>query len=266
MNAPIDPLQTAAVPPPSQPVTGDASTPVASFVHTVLLMLLMLAMGGYSAWFFKNHAAEATRMGAASHYVSTIVVQWLLFAYVWLGLRLRRVPLREILGPGWKSFDDALMDVVWAGGFFIVSTVIRTVIILGIAHARHIDILNGGMQRSMKAVEALVPHTRNEMLLAVVLACTAGFVEEVLYRGYLQRQFRALTGSAAVAIVLQGAMFTAGHLYQQEWTNIVNISLLGLMLGMLAHWRRNLRPGIIYHAGQDSIALLVLGFLSKTAK
>jgi CAAX protease family protein len=72
-----------------------------------------------------------------------------------------------------------------------------------------------------------------------------------LYRGYLQKQFLALTGSVAVAIVLQGVVFGVSHGYQ-GWKNVTVISILGLLYGILAAWRGNLRANIISHAWSDT--------------
>ena len=85
-----------------------------------------------------------------------------------------------------------------------------------------------------------------------MLTATAGFCEEVIHRGYLQCQFAALTRSAIGGIVLQGIEFGVGHGYQ-GWRFIVMIAILGTMLGLLAHWRRSLRPGMIAHFVQDSV-------------
>lgn len=53
-----------------------------------------------------------------------------------------------------------------------------------------------------------------EGLLAIAVASSAGFCEEIVFRGYLQRQLYALSGSVAVAVVLQAAIFRIPHMYQ----------------------------------------------------
>ncbi len=47
----------------------------------------------------------------------------------------------------------------------------------------------------------------------VILAVAAGICEEFMFRGYLQKQFLAITGSDAAAVVLQ-AFFGVAHSYQ----------------------------------------------------
>jgi membrane protease YdiL (CAAX protease family) len=70
------------------------------------------------------------------------------------------------------------------------------------------------------------------------------------FRGYLQRQFYALSGNIVVAVLAQGLVFGLFHSYQ-GWTNVVVISVLGALYGALAAWRGNLRANMISHAWTD---------------
>jgi membrane protease YdiL (CAAX protease family) len=69
-------------------------------------------------------------------------------------------------------------------------------------------------------------------------------------RGYLQRQFAAITRSGAAGLVLQAIAFGVSHAYQ-GWKQVVIISVLGLLYGLLARWRRTLLPGMVTHAWSD---------------
>jgi uncharacterized protein len=83
-----------------------------------------------------------------------------------------------------------------------------------------------------------------------MVSSTAGFCEEVLYRGYLQRQFAAWTGSAPAAIAIQAIIFGASH-GDQRTRLVVIITVLGALYGILAQCRRTLVPGIAAHAWSD---------------
>jgi uncharacterized protein len=87
-------------------------------------------------------------------------------------------------------------------------------------------------------------------------------VEEIIFRGYLQRQFSALTGNAYIAIVIQAAVFGASHGYEGTRRMIV-IFVFGAMFGFLALWRRSLRPGMMAHALHDSAAGAGLYFIAR---
>jgi membrane protease YdiL (CAAX protease family) len=83
----------------------------------------------------------------------------------------------------------------------------------------------------------------------------------VIFRGYLQRQFSALSHSLVCGIVLQGVVFGLGHGYQ-GWKLMALIAMYGICFGVLAHWRSSLRPGIIGHSLQDIAGGLLARFLA----
>jgi len=101
-----------------------------------------------------------------------------------------------------------------------------------------------------KSMSTLLPQSLLEILLWIVVSITAGFCEEMIFRGYLQRQLHALGGSIAGAVLGQGLVFGLFHSYQ-GWKNVIVISVLGIMYGVLAAWRRNLRANIAAHAWSD---------------
>ena len=133
----------------------------------------------------------------------------------------------------------------WLGSFFVLAFV-------------------GLLLRSLPngpGVKFLLPHGAREQLMWVALAVTAGICEEAVFRGYLQRQFLAWTQNVPVAILLTALLFGSVHAYQGLKGAII-IGVLGLMLGILAHWRGTVRTGMIAHAWQDTVAGL-LGGLAK---
>jgi membrane protease YdiL (CAAX protease family) len=91
------------------------------------------------------------------------------------------------------------------------------------------------------------------IIIWVSLSSSAGICEEIVFRGYLQRQLALITGNVSVAIVLQATLFGIGHAYEGV-SSVLAIGLHGLFLGMLAKWRGNIRAGIIEHAGWNILA------------
>lgn len=102
----------------------------------------------------------------------------------------------------------------------------------------------------------LLPETGLERVVWLAVAASAGFCEEVVYRGYLQLQLTTFTGSALAGIVLQAALFGVAHA-DQGLQAVPRAALCGLMLGALARARKSQWPGILCHAGVD----LASGFL-----
>jgi membrane protease YdiL (CAAX protease family) len=94
------------------------------------------------------------------------------------------------------------------------------------------------------AIASMLPHRGIELTFWIALSVTAGICEETIFRGYLQRQFMALTKSAPAGILLSAAIFGAAHAYQGFRMTIL-IALYGAMFGILAYWRGSVRPGMI---------------------
>src|SRR5437667_41888 len=108
-------------------------------------------------------------------------------------------------------------------------------------------------------------HSRLEFALFVALALTAGFCEEIIFRGYLQKQFAAASGITSIGIIAQGVLFGAAHGYQGTKL-MFTIGVYGALFGILAAWRKSLRPGMMAHFLQDFISGLLLRFLTQAPR
>lgn len=99
--------------------------------------------------------------------------------------------------------------------------------------------------------------------LAVPVALTAGFYEEVVFRGLIQSRLlrvfdhaRLQTRAATVLAVLTTALlFCAGHGYQ-GWLGVLQTLTVGLVFGAVTAWKKSLWPAIVAHAGIDIIGLV----------
>jgi uncharacterized protein len=109
-----------------------------------------------------------------------------------------------------------------------------------------------------RAVANIPPTTVVELLVFLALAASAGFAEELIFRGYLIQQFSAWTGSRAIAVILQGIVFGLAHGFYG--LAMLAVMLQGWLLGLLACWRKSLRPAILAHGLQDSIGGIVAFF------
>jgi uncharacterized protein len=226
--------------------------PVGSVWHTLILVLFLLALAVLQ--YQPKLQEQATQFPHLLRvYIGTIVYEWLLVGYVWFfGLRRRGVKISELVGGKWRRDVDFFIDIGIALGFWAV-----VMVVLGLlSYLLHFS--------GEEAAQFLLPRTPVETAVFVVLASCAGFCEELVFRGYLQRQFFAWTGSLVAGIVLQALVFGSAHLYQGPKAVIV-ISVYGAMFGMLAAWRKSLRPGMIQHAAQDTISGLAGRFALKAA-
>jgi len=226
---------------------------IASWPH--LAGFLMIGAGVVSFGILAQHnSGGGTPAGAgqlARHtlalpiYLSAIAMDWALLYYCWVGVHRSGGSLKQLSGEiswSWKSLAADLGIVVpfwlvWEGSAWAVHR------ILTLGHG-----LLGSS--AAKTVDSLLPHTLTEVLLWVATSATAGICEELAFRGYVQRQFHALSGSPAIAILAQGLIFGLFHAYQ-GWKNVVVICTLGFLYGALAEWRENLRANIVAHAWSD---------------
>lgn len=91
------------------------------------------------------------------------------------------------------------------------------------------------------------------------MTITAGFCEEFIYRGYLQRQFQALSQSATLGIVLQAVLFAIPHV-NLPWKFAVSATVMALFFGALVAWKKTLVPAMLAH----TLVNLTGGLLSST--
>ena len=106
------------------------------------------------------------------------------------------------------------------------------------------------------SIQQLLPRGGLEALLWVTLSVSAGICEEFVFRGYLLRQFEALSGSRPIAVVAQAVLFGISHGYQGV-AACAHIAAYGILFGWFAVWRGSLRPGMIAHAWTDIAAGLL---------
>jgi membrane protease YdiL (CAAX protease family) len=239
---PISELRTA----PARPV------PIASNLHLIGAVLILF--GTAAAGFLAQHHAAATPATAptgqlAEHskaipiYLVALLMDWALFYYCYAGVRRRGGTLATLSGGRWRSVKDVLVDLAIALPFWAVWE--------GVAYGVHYVLDAVNPTGTAAVVDSLLPQSPLEISLWIFLCLTAGFCEEIVFRGYLQKQFHALSGSIAIAVLLQGIVFGVAHGYQ-GWKNVVVITALGLLYGGLAAWRRNLGVNMISHAWSDA--------------
>lgn len=234
----------APEPPPTivVPPLLDQKQKVAGYWHTLFILALMLALSFTGA----RRAEAARHTPRPLLYATTIAVQWTLVGLVWLGIRRRGHTVRELTGKAWRSIDDALLDVAIAAGFWIGAVAVLALTARLLRFAPKLDEMR-------KSLDFLAPSNGLELALWVVLSLTAGVCEEIVFRGYLQRQFAALTRSVFAGVLASAIVFGASHAYEGG-IRMILVGLLGAMLGALAVVRKNLRPSMIAHAWQDVFA------------
>jgi membrane protease YdiL (CAAX protease family) len=208
--------------------------------HTAVLIALILGVAALGTW-LSGGPHDVTPLPASGSritalYLPMITVQWGLAVYV---CRIGRgeSALGSLVGRTWHTIRGAAVDVAVA--------IACVGLVLALEHA-----LGPPSAGRAAAVSALLPHTLAERGVWSAVALSAGVCEELVYRGYLQTQLRAFTGSAAAGVLVQGALFGIAH-GEQGAGAAARAAVYGVVLGLLALSRKSLVPGMLTHVAID---------------
>jgi len=183
------------------------------------------------------------RLGFSSRvpsYFLAMAAEWLLVGFVAWGVHLGGSSLTNLIGEKWAKPSQFFRDLGLSAAFLIVADAVLTLLTHFLRAAPNENIRN------------LLPHSLAEKCVWILVALTAGICEELMTRGYLQKQLCGLLKSGPAGVLAQGSIFGAAHAYQ-GWKYMVVIAALGVMLGWLAQWRRSLLPGMMFHFIQDTL-------------
>jgi len=217
---------------------------IASMRHFLGLLFIGACVVVFGLYAQHSSAGAAPSGQLAGHavairiYLFAISLDWALFYYCWAGVHWHGGSLWSLAGARWKSWRSVAIDLAIALPFWGIWE--------GAAYGVH-DLLGSS---SAKTVDSLLPHSFLEVIVWSATCATAGICEEIIFRGYLQRQLHGFTGSLFTAVVAQGVIFGLFHAYQ-GWKNVTVICVLGVLYGVLAAWRGNLRANIVSHAWSD---------------
>src|SRR5262249_10550259 len=148
-----------------------------------------------------------------------MIFEWITVGFIWLAVRRGGFSMVDLIGGSWPRPFAILRDASIAIIFLIVASIILNILGRLLAVAPN------------QAIRNLIPRTNLEIAFFLMTAFTAGFCEEIIFRGYLQRQFAVVAGGAAGGIVLQSIAFGVAHLYQ-GLKFVVLIAVFGSMFGL----------------------------------
>jgi len=178
----------------------------------------------------------------ARFYVSGMVSQWLMI-----------VPLLIIgWGLGWTPQTFGLQ--VPANGY-LAGIAAAILVLLFYAQVFYIRRVAGSaegrsqLRQSMSGPLQMLPRTPKERALWILLSLTAGFCEELLYRGFLPAYLVHIFPGVPLilAIIIAAVLFGFGHIYQKV-TGVIGTGLIGLVFGFLYYFTGSLFLPMIVHA------------------
>jgi len=243
-----------AIEPPSKKL-------LAPIWHTVLIIVIMLGNSFFTARVASkvmggSHAVSGAEKYAS--YITSIGLELVLLAILWVGLRINRTRIRELIGGRWNTPEDFILDFVIGFGFAVVSYFILGALSFGLGLAKPNQV-----EDTKKLASMLAPHSWGALVVFILLSATAGFVEELIFRGYLQQQIATFSGKMYIGVVASALVFGGGHGYEGI-RRMVLIFVFGLMFSALTLWRKNLRSAMFGHAIFDCAQGILLFFITRS--
>ncbi len=171
-----------------------------------------------------------------------------------------------IFATGWRELWNITESLPWlphGDGVkaFLIGLLVALVgaQLIPVLLMRSNEKLRARVRKALSALYFILPITREERWWWVVVSLTAGFCEEVLYRGFLIRYFQGapLHGSLTVAIAGSIVAFGIGHAYQ-GFRGVVGTAILGTVFGVLFVETGSLLVPVLLHAFVDVRILLMV--------
>ena len=219
---------------------------IAPWFHAVFL-LVVLTLWATSSALRLNLPANV--MSHYMTYTSGTIIQCMLVGSTIAGLYHRRQFITSVLGPFTRQ--NLLRDLATGIATYVGALCLLAFLNLAIRftplHLTH----------NSDVVRAIAPHSLSELGLWMVVSLAAGTCEEFVFRGYLQRQLTCWFRAVPIAIGVSSLFFGCLHFYQGT-TGVLQVTVLGLVYGIIATWRGNLRSVMIAHFLQDAITGTVI--------
>ena len=226
----------------------------------ILFLIIVVPIRGATRYRVLMRRIERHPEMRVKFYVQGMLTQWLML-----------VPLVVIVfGLGWSGSLLGLQSPanMWLAAIFAVILVL--VVYAQVWYIRRVarDAEGRGqLRQSMSGPLHMLPRTSKERALWILLSLTAGFCEELLYRGFMPAYLlylfpglaHLLPGTAIpflVAIVIAAVLFGIGHIYQ-KLTGVLGTGVMGLVFGLLYFFTGSLFLPMIVHALFDMRLLFV---------
>lgn len=210
-----------------------------------LFVLLLVAGVPVLSW-TSTRGREIRKLPRSALYFSAAVSQWLLAG---LGTTVMLATSRSFHATGFRSIAPRPL-IQW--------TVLLAVVSLAAIGLFLVLERWGWWPAEPELVYLLIPETLLERLWAVlVLAPTAAFCEEYLYRGYLLGLLIQVFHSGAWGVLISSLFFGLAHIYQGA-SGVMRAGLLGAFLAYPLLRFGSLYPSMAAHFLIDT---LVLGWL-----
>jgi membrane protease YdiL (CAAX protease family) len=156
-------------------------------------------------------------------------------------LALRLAGALPLGPPAWSAASLGLFGIAAAA---LIASVVAVAALPRLRQAMHAQLHALGYAR------ALFPRSQRAALTFIAVALTAGFAEELVFRGLIPHWVGALGRGPAAAAAVSIFGFGLGHLYQ-GWRGILLTSVIGALMYLLTAQTGSLWPAMVLHAMVD---------------
>lgn len=166
----------------------------------------------------------------------------------WIGLLILFYYCRKVLHSKiivWKSLKKGFL-------FYLISIISILGALLGMMLLVHL--LNLPKESSPK-LEQMMNAIKNNIPLIFLITVTAGIVEELFFRAFLQTRITYVTKSNILGILISTLIFALAHYAYGTWVNMIGPFLIGLVFAVYYSKYRNIGVLIIVHFIWDFYAL-----------
>ncbi|MDT0690348.1 type II CAAX endopeptidase family protein [Salegentibacter sp. F188] len=159
-----------------------------------------------------------------------------------LGFQKKRMNLKDLL----------ITAPLFSGGLFLIYSF---VLVPGVTYLT-------GQEMDFSAFDSYNGSLSATLGLLILMWASAAFGEEIIFRGYLMRQFEKFFGNSKISLVLNiallGVLFGFLHAYQGITGQIVT-GIVGVLLAIIFYLRKyDLWFNIAVHGFFDTIALVFI--------
>jgi hypothetical protein len=208
------------------------------------LVLITIAADHFVVWkaFLRKSRVDATSArhalwlrGALLMWAASALVMWL-----WI---ITGVPMSSVgfaLPDGWRLWGPLAATMAFIA--------LQTSSAVKVAR---LPAPSEKLRAQLGSVAAISPRTASELPAFLGVSLTAGFCEELLFRGFLIWVLQPLVG-LWLAAALSALLFGVAHAYQ-GLAGIIRTGLFGLVFTAIVLLTRSLWPAIVLHVVVDAI-------------
>jgi len=170
-----------------------------------------------------------------------------LLVFVWA--RFSETPLQAL---GFTRPRSWTLTVVWGVAIGIGLKIGMKSVVIPLLGASPINVSYHFLMGNAEALPRMV----------ATVIISAGFGEEVFFRGYIFERLSKMLGRSrpalAATVLLSAVLFAMAHYYDQRLPGVAQAAVTGLVFGGIFAWRKQIWLVMVAHAAYDLVAVAMI--------